>query len=520
MSWNKERAMTRIDRLVASIPASSVGVENFSEQYFPRRLEQRYTASMLGESQGPPILQLPYQSAILVEGVHVYANLIDFNDHLMEDGRETEASHRRTLQFLNLHYATCDALIEEFDIQRVDYHGARLHAVVATPVGADQAGARAIRAVAFAEALTRLMEEANRRFAGGRLGSSVRIGLDSGLSVAINSGRGTESDPLFLGNPANRAAKLAEGKVPGVFPSRQVRADLGASPTAYPFREDLSGLDAPYRDSLFAHARAEEFSQRATLRLMENVNLQNVVAPHAAFHFRHARPPLKSIQFAELMPSNSVRMLMMTIFADLDGFTRYVSDSIKSGNIAQMVARLHVMRGEMNCVLRDDFGGKKVRFIGDCLQGIVAEGNSQAVDEVASVDQAVRCAAALRSSFKLCDDKLGRSSLGLGIGIELGTVPVTRLGGNGNFSVRCATSHGTIEAEDEQKQCRGNETAIGEQAFENGTVKVRNLFRNIRKARNLFYEQIPTYLDSTDKGIRTRAPSGRQRPQFRAHSRI
>ena len=520
MSWNRERAVTRIDRLMANIPASSVGVEDFSEQYYPRRLHERQTASVLGESQGPPILRLPYQSALLVEGVHVYANLINFNDHLMEDGRETEASHRRTLQFLNLHYAACDALVEEFDIQRVDYHGARLHAVVATPVGADQAGARAIRAVAFAEALMRLMEEANRSLAEGRLGSSVRIGIDSGSSVAINSGRGTESDPLFLGNPANTAAKLAEGKVPGVFPSRQVRVDLGAPPTAYPFSEELSGLDAPYRDRLFEHARAEEFRQRAAWRLMENINLQNVVAPNAKFHFRHARPPLKTLQFAELMPSNSVRMPMMTIFADLDGFTRYVSDSIRSDDIAQMVARLHIMRGEMTCVLRDDFGGKKVRFIGDCLQGVIAEGNSRTVDELKSVDQAVRCAAALRSSFKLCDDKLGRSSLGLGIGIELGTVPVTRLGGNGNFSVRCATSQGTIEAEDEQKHCRGNETAIGEKAFESGTVKVRNLFSKIRKARNLFYEHIPTYLDSTDTGIRAHALGGRRKPQFRAHSRI
>ena len=520
MSWNKERAVKRIDHLLASIPASSVSVENFSEQYFPRRLQQRHIATMTGESQGPPILRLPYQSAVLVEGVHVYANLINFNDYLLEEGRETEASHRRTLQFLHLHYAACDALVEEFDVQRVDYHGARLHAVVATPVGVDQAHARATRAIAFAEALTRLMKEANQTFAGGHLGSSVRIGIDSGSSVAINNGRGVESDPLFLGNPANKAAKLAEGEEPGIFPSSQVRIDLGAAPMTYPFREDLVGLDAPFRDRLFESAQAEGIRQRAASRLMKDVHWQNVVSPNAKFRFRHVRPPLSALRFAELMPSRSVRMPMTTIFADLDGFTQYVSDSINSGEIAQMVARLHVTRGEMTYVLREDFGGKKVRFIGDCLQGIIAEGNSQTVDMAASVERAVRCAAAIRSSFRLCDEKLGESSLGLGIGIELGTVPVTRLGRTGNFSVRCATAQGTIGAEDEQKQCSGNETAIGVEAFENGPVKVRDLFGSLRKARNLVYEYLPTYLDSSRTGIEARSPTGRRPPQFRAHCRI
>ncbi len=520
MSWKKERAVERIDHLLASIPASSVSVENFSEQYFPRRLQERHVATMRGESQGPPILRLPYQSAILVEGVHVYANLINFNDYLLDEGRETEASHRRTLQFLNLHYAACDALVEEFDIQRVDYHGARLHAVVATPVGADQAHARATRAIAFSEALTRLMEEANQTFAGGQLGSSVRIGIDSGLSVAINSGRGAESDPLFLGNPANKAAKLAEGEKPGIFPSRQVRIDLGEAPMTYAFREDLVGLDVTFRDRLFEFAQAEGVKQRAASRLMKDVHWQNLVSPNATFRFRHVSPPLSALRFAELMPSRSVRMPMTTIFADLDGFTRYVSNSISSGDIPEMVARLHVTRGEMAYVLREDFGGKKVRFIGDCLQGVMAEGNSHAVDMAASVDRAVRCAAALRSSFRLCDEKLGQSSLGLGIGIELGTVPVTRLGGTGNFSVRCAIAQGTIGAEDEQRQCNGNETAIGVEAFKNGPVKVRDLFRSVRKVPNLVYEFIPSYLDSSRTGIEARSQAGRRPPQFRAHSRV
>lgn len=82
-------------------------------------------------------------------------------------------------------------------------------------------------------------------------------------------------------------------------------------------------------------------------------------ASDAAFRFHHKEPPLKDIVFAEHPPSNAIRMPLASIFADIDGFTAYVDHAIQTGNVAEAVANLHVLRAEMAAVLREDFGGAK-----------------------------------------------------------------------------------------------------------------------------------------------------------------
>jgi hypothetical protein len=99
----------------------------------------------------------------------VYVQLLDFGSAMLEQQRETEASHRRALTMLHLHYAACDSVAEEFDAQRVDYHGPRMHAVILTPTGAQNSGARAKRALEFADAVKRTIEEV-----GGRMGVEPR----------------------------------------------------------------------------------------------------------------------------------------------------------------------------------------------------------------------------------------------------------------------------------------------------------------------------------------------------------
>lgn len=518
MSWDRARANTRIKRLIKSIPKTDVTVERFADHYFPRRQQERVVAKSKGESSGPLILKLPYRSAVLVDGVHVYANLVDFNDFLAENDVESEESHQRALQFLHLHYAACDALVNEFDLQRVDYHGSRLHALVLTPTGPENSGARAVRAVAFAEALERLIDVVNNQIGTGRFESRLRVGIDCGSSVGINSGRGIESEPLFLGDPANYAAKLADGDLPGLYVSDRLRQDLDQAPVGGLRQERQLALESSYRDQLYKSAQVDSETQRAGALLLSDSELRESMAPNARFQFRFHTPPLSSLQFRELMPSQTVRMPMAAVFADLDGFTKYVAQSIATGEVAEMVARLHVIRGELTHVLRDDFGGKKVRFIGDCLQGVLAVGTSHSVDEVETIDNAVRCAAAVRSSFELCDQSIGSSSLGLGIGIEFGEMPVTRLGNHGELSVRCATGRTAIVAEDEQGRCNGRETAIGVRAFGHGSVRVKAMFGGERKISNLLFEDTHDFLDDTpDLPPVVTRPIKKSNPPLRAH---
>jgi hypothetical protein len=218
-------------------------------------------------------------------------------------------------------------------------------------------------------------------------------------------------------------------------------------------------------------------------------------------------------------------MPLAAVFADIDGFTRYIDQAIAEGQVAQAVANLHVLRGELAAVLREDFGGRKVRFIGDCLHGILAEGAPQSIDEQLTVRSAVLAAAAMRSSFDLCKQELpGIEALGIAIGVEFGVTPVCRLGLRGEASVRCSVSRATCVSEDEQRRCNGRETAIGETAFASGGVLIQHLFRGSRKAVGLTYAAACALLTGvpTPPPDRVRPSPAVRRPEsepMRAHCR-
>jgi class 3 adenylate cyclase len=164
---------------------------------------------------------MPLREAFVVEGAHLYGQLLDFDDLVTEHGQETEAAHRRLLRFLNIHYRVWDSLVDGDDGDRIDYHGARLHAVIASPIG--DPAAQIERAVALARKLT----EAARKVGGSHgFPSRIRFGIDHGKCLAMTTGRGAhEKDTLFLGRPANHAAKLvASGAEQGIFLTETVQA--------------------------------------------------------------------------------------------------------------------------------------------------------------------------------------------------------------------------------------------------------------------------------------------------------
>ena len=219
-------------------------------------------------------------------------------------------------------------------------------------------------------------------------------------------------------------------------------------------------------------------------------------------------------------------MEMASIFADIDGFTAYIDESIRTGRIAEAVSNLHVMRAEMAAVLREDFNGRKVRFVGDCIHGMLAEGDALSTDARATMRSAVMAAAGLRSSFELCQRMLpGVERLGLAIGIDYGETPVCRLGLRGEASVRAVASRATCVSEAEQRRCDGQETAIGEVAFAASPAVIRQVFISGRKVPNLDYDaadlllgtmQSP-YVSTGAKPDPMRAHAPDAAPPMRAH---
>jgi hypothetical protein len=215
--------------------------------------------------------------------------------------------------------------------------------------------------------------------------------------------------------------------------------------------------------------------------------------PIGSFVFLAHTPPFGTLDIETLSVKNSRRQDAATVYADLDGFTAYVGRNISRNDSAKHVVRaLHVLRSELDAVLRADFEGLKVRFVGDCVHGLSVEGTAQTTDAQETISNMTLCAGAMRSSFKLAIEKLAAkgtdaTSLGLAIGFEYGPMTVTRLGMKGEL-IRCSVSRGVLAAENEQRRCAGTESAIGEAAYDDATDAVRAVFGSGRKRATLDYD--------------------------------
>ncbi len=502
MSWSRAKAEERIERIRSQVDEKPIGVATLNEEYVSTRARKfniEYTGA--GAIPAPVLTGIPLNQPVLVDAVHVYCNLINFPDI---DGASPDASeeqHKELIAYLHQHYQSSDLAIGFGGGRRVDFHGQRIHCVIFEPMGDERARVR--KALYLAQLIQAFGQYIAQRTNGGKFVPSHRIGIDTGRAIAIESGYGSEKEPLFLGNPANYAAKLAEPNCdapqPGIFLSDRVRRILGDS--------DLGSIDlerqSPVSRNLLNEIALEKLMAtggRSEL-LREDFNLLSRISPEiekqvsafekevgksfdqyispANVRFRELKHPVRGIRFSSLTPSNSLRGNAVSLFADIDGFTNYISSRIETNQIDSAVRNIHVIRGELANVLRDDFDGRKVRFIGDCVHGLITDKSSNGlIDKMASVTAAAACSAAMFSSFDLISSKLSdMDDLGLAVGFELGATPVSRLGLRGDRSVRCATSYSTIFSERAQQACQADQTGIGRRALYAASPAVSDLFK-------------------------------------------
>ncbi|WP_343674924.1 adenylate/guanylate cyclase domain-containing protein [Paraburkholderia heleia] len=462
-AWKEERAAEQIDK----------------------RLKDVEKVAIVDYVRDTDLESIPTAKAYKVDGVHLYADILNLEDMLNCTAVEGEQCHQRTLRFLNQHFRAVDRILARTDAKRVDFHNQRLHALISKPYNT-QAGAEAARvnrAVAIAQMVIDVLKQtgdSDEHIPA----AQVRVGIDSGRALAVNNGRNGYREPLFLGEPANQAAKIASGSPPGIFLTNAARAAIG-----------LAKLNDPSKSPL-TQAEIDTCKQAAAL----DVTVQSIVDewkddmkknPIGGFQFTRHTPPFRTMDIPALTPANSRRQEALSIYADIDGFTKYVNRHIDD-RPEDVVKALHVIRAELERVLTSDFDGRRIRFIGDCIHGLLCEGTAQTTDVQETIKSGTECAGGLRSSFNLALRKLDEKGvdtegLGLAIGFEYGFMAVSRLGLKGD-RVRCAVSRGVLASEQEQMRCTGVQTAIGPLAYDKAASTIRDLFGNTRRTSNLDYD--------------------------------
>ncbi|CAG9243841.1 transcriptional regulator [Paraburkholderia caribensis] len=477
-----------------------------AEAQINKRISDVQTVEIVEYVRDTDLESIPTSKAYKVDGVHLYADILNLDEMLHCTDIEGETCHKRTLRFLNQHFRAVDRILARTDAKRVDFHNQRLHALISKPYNT-QAGAEAARvnrSVAIAQLVINVLKETgdtDEHISD----AMVRVGIDSGRALAVNNGRNGYREPLFLGEPANQAAKIANGTVPGIFLTNAARAAIG-----------LDKLDDPSRTAL-TKEEIKTCEEAAALNLTAKIivdeweeDMKN--NPIGAFLFTRHTPPFRTMDIPALTPTNSRRQEALSIYADIDGFTKYVKRHIDD-RPEDVVKTLHVIRAELERVLTSDFDGRRIRFIGDCIHGLLCEGTAQNTDIEETISAGTLCAGGLRSSFNLALEKLGENGvdtkgLGLAIGFEYGFMAISRLGLKGD-RIRCAVSRGVLASEQEQTLCNGTETGIGNAAYDNATQAVRDLFGKRRRVARLDFNEATEALsgggDSTAKESRAEA---------------
>lgn len=275
--WNKEKAEKRI----------------------ATRFNEVKTIEIKDYVRDTDLHSLPRSKAYRVDGVHLYADILNLGEMLQSTEVEGTTCHKRTLRFLNLHQRAVHRILGAVDAIKVDFHNQRLHAVIAKPYG-DEAG-RVHRAVAIGQLIIDVLAETGENGDEHIPAAKVRIGIDTGKALAVRNGRRGSTEPLFLGEPANHAAKRAGGgTATGIYLTNVARTAINLDEVS---NEDAFALGA----TDIATSQEEADLPISADTVLRDWRKDLEANPIGAFSFSAHTPPFADLDLEGLTPGNSRR---------------------------------------------------------------------------------------------------------------------------------------------------------------------------------------------------------------------
>jgi class 3 adenylate cyclase len=394
-----------------------------------------------------------------IYGAHVYLDIPNFADlaTMTAEGED----YRRVIQALHIYEREVARIVEEeniFDGVRIHFQGAKLHALFFRPIDdTEEIAARAVLLQAVVRHFVCCIF--NPEFPK-LLNLSVSGGAALGNAIGTKNGHRGDRELLFLGAPANYAAKIMTGT-----DTLRITADVY---DALP--ETLQGhFDAVGDDRL--GVTVYDMRSVSTEDLDASLQAYGITWDRAASLQRikddKANYPLNKIDYSDaevlidmdsLGIGNNKRVLAASVFGDVSGFTAYIDKAAAENDAKAALRVLHAIRKEMASIVKHDFGGIRVQFQGDRVQALfhLPQG-----DEKRIAARAVDTAVALVSAMELVIKKVlpEASELGMAVGSSVGTTLVSKLGTHGHRD-RICIGDSVEDAATYQEGSAGGEIAI------------------------------------------------------------
>jgi class 3 adenylate cyclase len=516
MAWTYDVSKTRVEEYVAK--PGTIEIEKLKRE---ADLESLLTETTCRE----------------IFGSHVYVTVSNFAA-LASEHAETDR-YRRLIQAIHVYQREVNRIVEDKEGVNglsIHFQGQKLHALLYRPI--DNAQVLATRATLLQLVLRDFVKAVFNPAFPNFDNFSIAGGADIGDVIGTKNGTRGDRELLFLGNPANRAAKIIAGN--GVL--RITKAVFAELPKRLQdvcvmigdgdvYR--LSPLTSDALDSLLDDLREE--SSALDMTWDREASRERVEEDKRAI-------PLKEIEYSDatelidmdtLSVRNNKRVAAASLFADVSGFTKYIAGAETDDAKESALRVFHVIRHEMSCVVRDDYPGVRVQYQGDRVQALY---HVPANDVNAVCDDATSAGAAIQSSLLVVQQLLPEAQgLGMAVGVEYGTTLATKLGTRGQRDRICVGEPVDVAAACEEKSHAG-EIGISATVFAALPEHKSELFafdeaREMYVAEGVTADKVerarkanssgPRYVSTTDRGVTVSADTAagaRPVPDDRPHA--
>ncbi len=444
MSWEKQKSLDRIER-----------------RWEARDVE--ITVSKLTRQMN--LENVTLHNGRRIQGAHIYATVARSGGLHRLDSDEHA---RSAIQRLALWQAEVAKIAKAFEVPIIAFQGGRVHLLVYRPIDDNPKIART--AVLLSRAITAMTRSAFNPLFEEELRLSAKAAADLGETVATRGGTRGDSELLFLGNAANRPAKL-----------------LGTSVLAVTSRLEDS------LDDRLEYDTEESGEADAVLLKISQANVEAAVAadgidwsveksagrladelekwPVERFGIGGAST---LIDPSALSRSNSKLVDAAVILTDIDGFSDYVEKAESDEVKRDAILTLDAIRQEMRDVLKSDFKGVRVQYQGDNMVGFV---HLPAGDEKKIAIAAAEIAAGMQGSMSITLPEVVTDAkrLDVSVGVSMNSTVVACLG---EYAKRNGLVLGPAATEAERIQTRlpGKQTGIDKTTYEAMPEDIQKLY--------------------------------------------
>jgi class 3 adenylate cyclase len=445
MSWDKQKSLDRIRR-----------------RWEARNVE--ITVSKLTREMN--LENVTLSNGRRIQGAHVYATVagsgklhcLDSDDHA-----------RSAIQRMALWQAEVAKIAKAFDVPIIAFQGGRVHLLVYRPIDDDSKIAR--KSVLLSRAITYMTRKAFNPLFDEELRLTARAAADLGETVATRGGTKGDSELLFLGNAANRPAKLLDGTSVLTVTTRLTEA-LGEQ-LAYETIEsgDEDALILRISQQAVEDAVAEDgidwSVEKSAARLADELEKW----PVERFGVGGANA---LIDPGALSRSNSKLVDAAVILMDIDGFSDYVEKAENDEVKRDAILTLDAIRQEMRDVLKADHHGVRVQYQGDNMIGFVHLPNG---DEEKIAIAAAEIAAGMQGSMSITLSEVVPDArhLDVSVGVSMNSTVVACLG---EYAKRNGLVLGPAptEAERIQTWLPGKQTGIDKAVYDSLPEDMQELY--------------------------------------------